>query len=184
MPKLIIGLVGHIGSGKGAVLDHIKSTTGASTYMYSQFLRDVLERIHVDATRQHLTDLSIHLREAFGQDLFARVVAADLASATSDIIVLDGVRRKTDLDHIKDLPGFVLVHVNADTDTRLTRINARGQNADDAGKTKDAFAKDKELETERSIDEVIPMATETIDNNGTLEETQAQVDALMSKIMS
>jgi len=181
MQKLIIGLIGRIGSGKGAASDYLVEKYGAKKHTYSQFLRDVLDRIHIEQTREHIATLSLSLREAFGQDLFAKVVAEDLKGATEEILVLDGVRRPEDIEYVKDLPGFVLVHVDASEDTRLARVQSRGQNADDAEKTKESFAKDRQLETEQTLDKAISLATQTVDNNGTLEALHAQLDTLVTK---
>lgn len=179
--QTVFGFVGHMGSGKGAAVAYLKEKHGASAYRFSTMLRDILDRLHTEHTRINLVACSSMIRKAFGEDIMAYVMAEDIKKDDAQIIALDGVRRLEDMVHLKKLPQFVLVHVDVDADTRLARMNARGENPDDATKTKEELAKDRQRETEVTIPPVIDEAQERIDNSGTLEEFYAQLDALVEK---
>ena len=66
--KIIIGLVGEIACGKGAVVDYLVKKHKASSYRYSKILRDILDLVYQGQTRKNMTNLSDWLRKKFGQD--------------------------------------------------------------------------------------------------------------------
>ena len=71
--------------------------------------------------------------------------------------------------------------VDADAHIRYNRLTARNENAGDAEKSFEEFARDSEAGTEEQIVETIAAADEKILNNTTLEEFLAQIDALVKK---
>ena len=78
MKKLIIGLTGPVASGKGTVKKYIEEKYGAKDCRFSTILRDVLVRIDVPIIRENLQKVSTTLRQLFGEDLLARVIAKDV----------------------------------------------------------------------------------------------------------
>jgi len=181
MAKLLLGLAGHMGAGKGAIVSHLVERHGAVTIKLSQTLRDILDRLHIEQTRDNIAATSKMLRDTFGEHLLTRVLMADVAQMDANIVVLDGIRRVQELAILQEQPNFVLVAIHADLTTRAERIRSRAENPNDATKTLQDVINDHQLETEQTIDPVLVRATETIDNNGTLEATYAQVDALIKK---
>lgn len=184
MAKTIIALVGHIGSGKGAAASYLHARYGASVYRFSTILRELASQLYLPEEREVLSTMSRVLRDGFGQNLFADVMAKDIARDTHETIVLDGVRRKADIEELAKMPGFMLVHIDAPEEVRLGRLHTRKENSDDASKSLSEFRANRNLETEVSIDEVIPLATERIQNNGTYEELCRALDALMNRYAS
>ncbi|PIT86793.1 MAG: hypothetical protein COU33_01210, partial [Candidatus Magasanikbacteria bacterium CG10_big_fil_rev_8_21_14_0_10_43_6] len=120
----------------------------------------------------------------FSQDILSEVLAQDVLKDKNSLVVIDGIRRPGDMAHLKEIPGFILVHIFADLDTRYTRLTHRGENTDDNKKTKEAFIADHKREAELKIVDIAAEATEYIDNNGTLEALHAQLDALVQKYES
>lgn len=177
--KVVFGFVGQMGSGKGTVAKYLEEKYGASTYRFSSIVRDVAKRLYLSENRDTLVKMSEALRAAFGENIFAKVIAEDAAHASNSIIMLDGIRRVSDIDF--ELPNFVLVEVFANMETRLKRIQARGENPDDATLTMEQFTANHERSTEKSIAEIAERATERIDNNGSSEELYKQIDALVEK---
>ena len=184
MNKLIIGLVGEIASGKGTVSRYLAENLGAEVFRYSTILRDVLNRLHIEQNRSNLQLVSKVLRENFGQDLLARVIAADASKANSSIVVVDGIRRLEDLTHLQQLNNFILVKVMADLEVRWQRIRNRHENPDDQNKTLEQFKADHEKETEQTIPSVMAIAHESLDNNGDEASLINQVEALLKKYRS
>ena len=177
--KTIFGFVGQMGSGKGTAAKYLEEKHNASTYRFSTILRDILSRLYLTTERDNLVKTSEALRNAFGEDILARVIVQDIGKDPRSLIMLDGIRRVTDV--VFDLPGFVLVEVFADIELRLARINARGENPDDATLTLEQFKANHERSTEKSIAEIAARATERIDNNGDSEELYTQLDELVKK---
>ena len=183
MTQLIIGLVGPIASGKSTVAAYLRDNYGAAVFNFSQPLRDILTRLHLEVNRANLANLSENLRGLFGQDLISRTLEADLQASQTPLIVLDGVRRLPDIERIKQLPNFVLVGVVAKERQRHQRLIGRGQNADDRTKTFEQFLADEQAGADRDIPQVLALAKQIIDNNGSLDSTCKQIDKLISKFL-
>lgn len=179
--KNIIGFVGQLSSGKGTVAKYLGKKYSASTHRFSTMLRDLLDRIYIEQSRDNLIKISEIIRSAFGEDTMAKVIAKDTENDKNDIIVVEGIRRMADIEHLKKLSGFILVEIFADPKTRYKRLIKRGENSDDTSKTYEEFMADLQRSTEISILEVVKHATEKIDNNGTMEELYAQLDKLVEK---
>lgn len=182
--KIILGFTGQMACGKGTVAAYLEEKHGASTYRFSTMLRDVLDRLYLEHTRDHMQTLSQILREHFGEDTMARVMARDVESDPHQLIVVEGIRRPDDIVYLGTIPGFVLVSIEADMQVRYNRIIARGENSDDTTKTLEQFEQDHEREPEQKIATIMKEASETINNDGSLEELYAQLDALVHKYAS
>ena len=76
--KIIIGLIGSIASGKGTVAKYLKEKYQAETFKFSKILRDMLKRAYLDQNRDNLIKISLALREAFGQDILAKIISREL----------------------------------------------------------------------------------------------------------
>ena len=182
MAKIILGLVGKLSSGKGTIAKYLLEKHQANIVMFSQSLRDVLDRFYLPQTRDNMQSVSRGLREALGQDVIARVVAEDAKKAESQIVAVDGVRRPMDIVYLKELPGFSLIKVETEQKTRHERLNKRSQNPDDHLITFEEFQKKDIAEAESLIDEVAKEARFTVDNNGSQEELFKQVEEILRKL--
>lgn len=179
MPKHIIGIAGEMASGKDTVTKYLVQRYGAEQYRFSDPLREILKIMHLEVTRDNLTAVSTHLREAFGQSLLAHIIERNAEASESEIVVIDGVRRLSDIDLVKDKSNFTLWYTEADQRIRYERLSKRRENQDDGTLTLEQFLEDHSNETERFIPELKAHAAHIIENNGSLEELQAQVDELM-----
>lgn len=182
MQKLIIGFVGEIASGKGTACEYFIQKYNAGYYRFSTIMRDILDRLHLPQARENMQTLSTILRQNFGEDLFAKVMAEDVNSDKNDIVCVDGIRRVADIKFLRTLPNFHLIHLYADELNRYNRIIARSENTDDKNKTFEEFQKDQLAETEQTIPQVVAEAETKIDNNGTREELDAQLEELLKRL--
>jgi len=179
--KIIFGFVGLIASGKGTVNEYFKTKYNAGTYRFSTMLRDVLNRLYLEVSRDNLQTLSFIIRKNFGEDTLSKVIAEDVKRDPNNVISIDGIRRLSDIKFLSQIPGFVLVEISADMEKRFERITKRGENTDDTKKTFEQFKHDHEQEAELKIAEIAAQATEHVDNNGSYEDLYRQLDALVKK---
>jgi len=179
--KIIIGSVGEIASGKGAISKYLLTQYQATEYRFSNILKDILERVHLDIVRENFSRLSLGLRECYGQDILAYALAQDIKEDDSQIIIVDGVRREADLKYLREMNNFILVYVEADLEKRYGRLIGRDEKQDDKMKTFEEFKKDHKLETEASIRGLKDIADIVINNNGVIEELHKQIDDLIEK---
>jgi len=179
MKKIILGLTGEIASGKGTAVNYLIEKHGASSYRFSSIMRDVLDRLHLEHSRELLQRASSMLRENFGENIFARVIAQDIQGDKNPIIVVDGIRRPEDLEILRENPNFKLVFIEVSLEKRYERIIKRGENTDDKTKTLEEFKFDAQREAELTIAGLKERADFVLDNNGTPEELERQIEKLL-----
>lgn len=179
MAKIILGLVGELAAGKGTAAKYLTEKYGASAHRFSTMLRDVLNRLYLEISRKNMQRLSTILRQNFGEDLLAKVIAKDVEADSHQIVVVDGVRRFADIKYLRQIKGFILARVTTDVKTRYERLLARGENEDDKNKTFEQFVADHKKEADLEIPEVMKEADLEIDNNGSLEDLYRQLDKIV-----
>lgn len=178
--KVIIGLVGHIASGKGTAVTYLEQKYGAANYRFSTVLRDLLDRLYLDQTRENIVVMSETIRQSFGNDILTTTLLQDALNDPNPIIILDGIRRVQELPALFARPEFVLVEIAADPQLRYERLTKRSENADDQTKTYAQFLADEQRSTEVTIGEVAAQAHVRLDNNGDSTHLHKQLDALIS----
>ncbi len=183
MSKIILGLVGPLASGKETTKKYLVEKYKAQDCRFSSILRDVLNRVALPVSRENLQKLSTALRSNFGENLLAKAIANDASKFDADIVVIDGVRRPTDIEHLKELPNFFLVKIDADPHLRHQRLVARNENEGDDKKTFEQFMKDHEWEADRLVPMVMETAKYSLDDNGNFEDLYKQIDELVVKLL-
>jgi dephospho-CoA kinase len=180
--KIILGFVGELSSGKGTACQYLKEKHQAPSYRFSTILRDILNRLYLGITRENMQGLSKIIREFFGQDTLAKVIATDANNDKAELVSVDGVRRLADIKYLRELPGFYLIYLTADQKIRYERIVKRGENDDDTKKTFEQFQKDELAEAELQIKETAETANFTINNNGSLEDLYRQIEDILKQV--
>lgn len=182
MSKIILGFVGELGAGKTVVCDYLKDKYDSNSYRFSDPLRDVLKRVYLEQTRENMQLLSTILRENFGQDLLAKIMASDADQDSGQIVSVDGVRRFPDIEHLQKVDGFYLIYVTADSKTRYNRIILRKQNPGEDQITYEEFLESEKSEADRSIMEVGEKADFKIVNDNSLENLYDQVEKIINQL--
>lgn len=183
MKKIIIGLVGEKAGGKGTAADHLEKRYGAKTHTFSTPMKDCVKRLGLELTRENLIKFSELTRKAYGQDLYARVVAKDAIEDPAELVIVDGIRRPEDISNLATDPGFHLIYVTAPLDLRYERAKARNEKGE-GSMTLEEFTAQESAETERDIPELGKGAQFTVDNSGTFEELHARLERIMNEILS
>lgn len=182
---IVLGLVAEMAGGKTTAASYLTDKYGAANYGFGIIMRDLANRLHLAPTRENLSYMSQVLRKQFGQDILANAMAEDIKNDTDhEIIVVESIRREEDIKFLKELPGFHLISITADMETRYKRLLTRREKEDDATKTYEQFVQDHQLETELSILPLLERAEFKIDNSGTQEEFFARIDEIISKLKS
>jgi dephospho-CoA kinase len=180
--RIVLGLTGEIACGKGAIKKYLMDKYAASDYRFSTILRDILKRLHLEVTRENLQHISTVLRQNFGEDLLAHAMAQDIKNDTHPFIVIDGIRRLTDIKYLRQIPEFRLVQIVADSEIRYNRVLTRNENVGDDKKTWEEFLHDHEQESENQVPEVMKTGDYEITNEGTFEELEQKVDYVVADI--
>lgn len=181
MAKLILGIAGEMGSGKGTIAKHIIEEHKGNVHRFSTILRDLLDRIYVSQTRENISTISTILRKNFGEDILAKAMYHDTKKDEHEIVAVDGVRRMADILYLEEVPHFKLIYIEADMEVRYERVIKRGENDGDKTKTLEEFKRDHELETELQIRDLKNYANYVIDNNGTYQELYKQIENIIKE---
>lgn len=182
MKKIVIGLVGQIACGKGVMKQYLIKTNDASDYRFSTILRDAMNRLSIELSRENLQKFSTTIRQNFGEDILAKAIAKDAKDDSHHFIVIDGIRRMADIKYLKKLPEFRLISIHADKEIRLQRVINRNENPGDDKKTMEEFEKEEMAEPEMEIPQVMDNADYKINNNGSWDELHSQIDVIVEKI--
>lgn len=182
--KIIIGLIGEKGAGKGTVSDYLIKKYGAVHYGTSKILRRTLEDLRLPVTRENLVKLALVLKEGYGPSVIIDSLMMDMENNGSDIIIADGIRMHGDVEPFRKRYGkyFFLVYVTADLKLRYERTKARKEKDDEGEATLRQFLEEEGRLTEVSIHEIGEQADYIIDNGGTLDDLISQIDKMMKEI--
>lgn len=180
--KIILGFVGDLAGGKGTICKYLNDKYQANAYRFSTMLRDVLDRMYVPQSRENLQKISTLLRQNFGEDVMSKVIAEDVKNDENDIVMVEGIRRPTDITYLRENPGFHLIYITADPKIRWERLVKRAENPGDTEKTYEEFLEDEKAEADNMIKSLGQTAEFTINNNGTFEEFYNQTEEIIKKL--
>lgn len=178
---MLIGIAGTLGAGKGTVVAYLKEK-GFVHYSASGALREILRNEGKEETRENMTVLADTLRSenpASPQHIiFEKYKNENPANA-----ILEAIHSVGEVTFLKER-GAIILGVDADLETRYTRISARGTSKDNVTfeEFKTIATHEEEGGGQHNIRAVLKMADYMIENNGTLEELHTQVEAVLAKI--
>ncbi len=178
---MIIALTGEKLAGKGTVAEYLRKLHNATVLRFSQPLSDILLRLHQANTRQELVALGTYVRQRFGDDILAQVVAEDAARLTG-IVVVDGMRYPAEYQIFSQLRNFHLLNITAPVELRFDRTKQRSEKADEHNMTFEEFTAREQDVTEQGIRAVQAKAEFTIHNTGTFDELYQAVDQWLATL--
>jgi len=184
--KIVIGLIGEKGAGKGTVSDYLIEKYKAVHYGTSKILRRTLEDLHVPVTRNNLVKLALVLKEGYWPSVVIDALILDMETNGSQILIADGIRMHGDVEPFRKKYGekFFLVYVNADLKLRYERTKLRKEKDGEGEATFQQFLEEEARLTEVSIHEVGKDADFVLNNNESAEDLKKQIEGMMRKIMS
>lgn len=171
--RQLIGITGLMGSGKTAAAAHITDKYGFVHMSISNKMREISQELELEITRDLLQGIGKFFRE-FDDDVWIKYLVKKI-QASSDSIVVDDVRRKNELDHLKAL-GFIFFRIESSSEVRKMRIETR---------TNEKISEQDWRRWAKHLTEVqvtqLPVDY-TIKNNGTLKELKHEIDEVMKQI--
>ncbi|MDB5265201.1 MAG: hypothetical protein JWN64_772 [Parcubacteria group bacterium] len=176
---MIIGITGTNGSGKGAVVEYLVSAKGFSRYTARVVILEEARARHAEVDREGMREVANALRKEHGP---AYVIEKMFEMAKDDTnAVMESVRTIGEAEFLKTNKAFIIA-VDADRKLRYERV-ANKSEADQI--TFEDFCKleDREMSSSEPWDMnvfgVMQLADARIENNGSLEDLHAQVDAAL-----
>jgi len=181
--KIVIGIAGNIGAGKGTITEYLKNKYGAQQMRYSKILADILERLHLDYNRDNLNAIAEGLRSIFGGDILSQVLENDIREVEAEVVVFDGIRKKKELDYFKGkTENFFFIFIEVPFEIVAERITKRQEKTDDQEQTVEKLKARQQQASDRDVPSLKQYADFVIDNSGSMEETYGQVEKAMNEI--
>lgn len=184
MSKIIFGFVGQAGSGKGTAANILHKKYGAEVFTFSDILHHILNRLFLPNSRDNLIKMSQTLRESFGQDILANTMERQVAESNCELIVVDGIRRIQDIEDLRKNPNFHLIEIQTLPATRFERLKLRNEKPGESSMSWEEFLEMGNKETEVTIAAVAQQAELRIDNQGSMEELDVELERVISELKS
>lgn len=179
--KIVIGLIGMQGSGKGTFSRLLKEFGARNSYgvveVFSSggILAQLLDATGTPKTRANMQNMAIMVRKLFG-DVITEAMRKKIDASDATVVVFDGVRWASDVKMITSFPRHMLVSITADRWTRYERLKLRKEKAGEEMTSEEQFIEEENAETEVEIPVIAQMASMEISNEVTPEEFEHEVN--------
>lgn len=174
---MIVGLTGGLCAGKGEVANYLKSL-GFVFFSLSDVIRIEADKNNIPKTRENLIVLGNKLRKEYGNGVLAKRIKEILPKNNN--LIVDSIRNTEEIKELRELPGFILIGVDALEETRFARMLARNRPGDP--KTLEEFRKtneDLEIEHGQRVQKCMKMADCILVNNVAIEQMHKKIDKLL-----
>ena len=121
---------------------------------FSDVLYDTCRLWYKEPTRENLQLIPQCMEFGFGKGALSDIVRARIGACTSDIVIADGVRWKTDEDLLRSFPSNLLVYVTASPKTRFRRLRGRNEKKGEGELTWTQFMRESSAPNEVLIPEI------------------------------
>ena len=183
-PKLVLGLIGTIGSGKDVVGDYLVKEYGFQSISMGDLVREATEEQGLELKRENLQKVSKSFTDKHGMYYWGDKVCDKILKLNWEKSIINGVRRVQELEIYRKRfgPIFHLVSVDADPKIRFDRLKGRGRVG--FPNTWEKFRKHEkgELKLYETFEEALSLAEFKIRNEGTLEELYQKADDVLKKL--
>lgn len=179
----IIGTVGQNGSGKDEVLKYLKERYGVPFISTGDIVRSIAVKEDKEKTRENLREISERYFRKYGQGIFVKMAAEEIAAKGWKAAGISGIRSAEDVKILKKAYGdnFILINVYvSDPQERYRRMTQRGAERDP--KSYEQFMKqDAEEEELFKLKEAAGFAQYSLANDGSLKDLHKVIDTLINE---
>ena len=185
--KIVIGLTGPMGSGKGTVAEYLK----AKGFYYTSTSDRIREEIRArgeEITRESLFAVSDELRNTFGPEVLAVRSWDIVLKEGGDKAIIDSIRNEVEVEYLQSQPDFYLLGIDAPMEIRYERIKARSREGDALTWEKFQEQAAGDLNSGlgrmgRNIPKCLEKADFKIENIGTVEELNQKIEKILQGIV-
>lgn len=180
---MLIGITGTDGAGKGTVVDYLVKAKGFVHYSSRAWFLEIIVEKGMDPTRANMRLVANELRKQRGNDCVVQEYLKRAKDAGYENFIIESIRATAEADSIK-ANGGILLAVDADQHIRYDRIMSRASVSDQV--SFEEFIEHEELEKNdpdpngMQKAKVMEMADYTINNDGTLEELNIEIEKFYS----
>ena len=184
MARILIGITGTDGSGKGTVVDFLVRK-GYTHYSARAIWEEIFKERGIENTRANMRLLANELRKEHGNDFVVTYYLKRMEEEKPQRAIIESIRATAEAETLKKNGGLLLA-VDADQKLRYERVQGRRAPSDKV--SYEEFVRHESMEMNdpdphgMQKQRVIAMADYTITNNGTIDELRTQVDFFLKAV--
>jgi dephospho-CoA kinase len=173
----VVVFTGMPGSGKSEAVQ-VARERGFPVFRMGDGVWDEVRRQGLPLEALQVGKVANEMRTSHGADIWARRTLESV-DREADVVIIDGVRSRAELDAFKEELGadFYLVLIDCPDDLRMERVTSRGR--DDDTISPEAFRARDDRELSWGLGEILASADTVIPNTGTVEELRSRVSNLL-----
>jgi len=182
---LIIGITGTLGAGKGAIVDFLTKEKGFAHFSVRAFIAEEIIRRGMVVNRDSMVLVANDLRKNNSPSyIIDRLYEKALALGQNGVI--ESIRTPGEVYSLRKKDGFYLIATDADPMIRYGRISLRQSETDNISYQTFLDNEQREMNSAdpnaQNIARCMEMADYRFLNNGTIEQLNHQVEAILLKI--
>ena len=177
--RKVIAIVGMPGAGKRLVSEPARSR-GIPVLVCGDVIREETEKRGMSLTPENMGRVMLDIRRQEGPAVVAERLIPKIASSTSSVAVVEGVRSMDEVDALRRSHTVAIVAVHASPTTRCDRLISRGRSDDP--KSWEEFVERDSRELSVGIGNVIALAEEMLVNEASIDDLKAASELVISKV--
>jgi dephospho-CoA kinase len=182
---LIIGITGTLGAGKGTIVDYLLKEKGFAHYSVREFIAEEIIRRGLPVNRDTMVLVANDLRKNNSPSYITDCLY-EKALSTGKNSIIESIRTPGEVYSLREKGRFYLLAIDADPELRYRRISMRKSETDNI--SIETFLENEKREMNstdpnaQNIKKCMDLADFKLWNNGTLEQLNLQVEAILLAI--
>ena len=177
---LVVGVTGPNAAGKGEVSAYLKAR-GFAVHSLSDLVREEAAARSLPPEREHLIRVGTLLREQGGLGVLTERLKPRLGARD----VVDSIRNPAEVATLRQVPGFVLLGVDAPAQLRFARSRHRAR-AGDPESFAEFMARERQENSAnpagQQLRATLTLADRVVDNDGDLHALHLKIDELLREL--
>lgn len=174
MEKIIIGLTGSMGCGKGEIVK-ILEKEGFKYVTLSMIVREEARVRGIEEEREKLMEVGNFMRAEDGAGVLARRALEKIAKSGHGLWIVDGIRNPAEIEELRNGEGVYIVGVHTGKEMLVDRILGRRRESDTIDREEILRKIEREWgegepEDGQQVGKCMKITDIVVENEGTLEE--------------